>query len=97
MLSDVFRAHFSRQRELQVKMADKILQEDERIERRKQQQPYLWSDPKAHKAKVHRIRTTLTNTKKIRLKRVFYFPFSFKNIFEKEKKVLLVVRVTLLD
>lgn len=35
-----------------MKIADKILEEEKRIEQRKKQQPYLWKDPKNDKTKV---------------------------------------------
>ena len=49
---NVFRVYLAKQRQGQVAIASKILQEEERLVKRKQQQPQLWTDPNAEKKKV---------------------------------------------
>ena len=49
MIDRLFRV---KQREKQVDIASKILAEEERMKKKKAQQPYLFPDPEKEKAKV---------------------------------------------
>ena len=53
------RLHHLRQRDRQTEIAGKILLEEERMEKRRQQQPQLFPDPAKEKQKVYLLYTNI--------------------------------------